>query len=139
MAYERALRWLITHDAKSWRALGSRRVVHPVGEVPQNTKAPYVTFQTTSEIGNTMHQQGRGGLRGDQVEVTCWADDYSEATELRGHVRDATVGTSGTYDGETLQGIFEDNRRNAPEDTADRNEHGLHAAVLVLKIWHEEA
>lgn len=141
MAYYRALRWILTHDGKLRRALDDRGAVYPEGEVPQNTRPPYITFRTTAEIGTTNHQQGRGNLRGDQCELICLADDFSTAEDLKQLVREAfsRVGFKGTYAGETLQGIFEDSRRDVREETADRSEHGLNGSVLLLKIWHEEA
>lgn len=138
MAYAKALVDILTHDRHVRGEMDGAKRVYAIGERPQNAPRPYVTYQPAGEAGNTHHQQGTGGLRADDVLVRCWADDFSGAEILRGYVSTALVGSSGTFDGETLQGIFESDRDVDAILGADRSEHQHAAASMVLKIWHED-
>lgn len=136
--YEKAIVWIVTHDPKLRARIDER--IFPVGEVPElpATAFPFVTYQEIGEVGNTHHQQGTGGLSAAQVRVSVWAEDFSDAAEVRELLRTALIGKRGTFDGETLQGVFLDSREFEPEAPPDAGEHQLQAAGLVLVIWHEE-
>lgn len=134
--YEKALVWILSHDHHVRRRAADR--IYPVGEVPQTTPYPFITYRELGEAGSTRHQQGTGSLSANQVQATVWAEDYSEAAEVRELVRVACVGKRGTFDGETLQGVFLDSREVEPEEPPDAGEHQLQGAGLALVIWHEE-
>ena len=134
--FEKALTWILRKN-HAFRRLADREV-YPLGEVPQSTRPPYVTYQIVGEAGNTAHAGGAGSLRGDSVVLACWADDYSEAAELRDKLRAAILGQQGMFDGERIAGIFPAERRAEPAEAADRSEHVLQAAELGVTIWHYE-
>lgn len=138
MAFGRALRYILTHDRKVRAACGGEKRVWPVGEVPQGQAAPYITYHWIGAAGDSDHQGGPGSLKFDEVMVTVWAQDYTEAETLRDYCKAALVGQSGKHDGDELEGVFEANRRIDPEDTVERSEHALQAASLLLKIVHRE-
>lgn len=134
--YEKALRYILLHDRHVKASVGSR--VFPIGEVPQGCQRPLITYQGLGLAGDARHQQGAGDLAADDVSVVCWADDYSEAHTLGDHVRQALSGRRGTFDGETLLGIFSSARRSDAEERADRSEHAIAAAEQIWTIWHRE-
>lgn len=138
--FEKALRDILTHERHIRRIVDDKgdQKVFPVGELPQNTRPPYVTYEAVNEAGDARHQDGTN-LSCDAVQVTCWADDYSTAVELRDWVRGALLRKRGTFDGEEILGIFRDNRRSETEETPDKSEHPFHAAATTFIIWHREA
>jgi hypothetical protein len=146
MAWEKAIRDIVIHDHKFRRAITRNgtlkkpdRGFYARGETPQGEGLPVVVYQELGEAGETQHQQGSGGLAATDVLVLALAEDYSEAAELVKTVRQALVGQRGTFDGETLQGVFLSGRRTEKEVPADRGEQQLQSAELILTIWHEEA
>lgn len=147
--YEKALVYLISHTPKVARAIASADGIASVGlsaaarvwatgEIPQNADLPLVSFQEVAAHANTRHQQGEGELSADTVVVIVWAEDFNVASEIRRDLRNALKGQSGTFDGETLDAIFIDQRRFDHELPGDRGEHDLQAATLGLTVWHRE-
>lgn len=134
LAYAKALRYILMHNHKVRQKITHR--VYPVGEVPQATARPFVTYRGIGETANSRHQQGIGDLVCNSVLIACWADDYSQAIDLQTVVRLALEGASGTYDGETLDGVFPDEEKHVVEQPVDDSEHQIQAVSTVYKVWH---
>lgn len=147
--YEKAIVDIVSHAPKVARriaddkdiarsGLAAAARIYALGEIPQNIDFPFVSYQEVGSEGNTDHQQSRGSLSAATVLMVVWSDNFAEAAEIRDELRDAIVGQRGTFAGETLQGVFLNQRRFDAELPADRGEHELQAATLGLTIWHNE-
>lgn len=146
MAWEKAFTYVITHDHQYRRSITKERTLdrpdwgfYARGEVPQGEDLPLVVYQEIGEAGETRHQQGTGGLVATDVLILALAEDKTEAVLLIKAVRDAILGKLGTFDGETLKGVFLSGRRAQHEAPADRGEQAFQSAELILTVWHEEA
>ena len=107
----------ILSNAAGLTALVSMRI-YPVGEVPQDAAAPYVTYQRISDP--QPHAMGSDpDLEEPRYQVNCYHHDYNSAKAIATQVKAALRDYSGTVEGVKIARIFYEGASDGWDDAAE--------------------
>lgn len=117
--------------------------VYPVGELPKDVVAPYITF-AVEEVQHERHLTGGEGLARSRVSVAGWAEDYSGAAAIQGTLRALLDNYRGIIGTATIAyisalGTFMEPESDEYVPPSDASQVGMHAVSMTFVIWHPES
>lgn len=135
MSVEAAIVTLLTGDTAGVNALIAGRIA--AAAMPQGLARPNVVYQ---RIGTRRRYSNDGptGLARARLQVSCYADTPKAAKQLAAAVREVLDGYSGTVGGCTIQALFLDDERDAPQPPATGRDLGVFGVQFDALIHYDE-
>jgi hypothetical protein len=132
---ETALRDILLSDAAIAGRVSTR--IHPIAR-PQGGALPAIVYQrlTTEREHST---DGATLLASTTLQVSAWADRYTEAFVLADYVRQALDGYSATVGTVTIQVIHVEDEGDIPSLVPGNEELNLYGRRIVIEAHYNEA
>lgn len=137
---ESALYYHLTNDTQVAAAISTR--AYPLGEVPEGTAYPYITWRRIS-AERLRHTTGTLGVTKATYRIACFARTSKSSQDIAEDVRDCMDHYRGDMgdptDPVTVKGVFLADDTTEPVVPLDASERGPNATVQDYIIWHTEA
>jgi len=105
--------------------------------IPDKLARPNVTHQLVGNV-ETYANDGPVNLNRATIQLNCYADKPVQATALAKAVKDLFSGYKGTVGNLTIQSMFKDDERDAPEPPSTGQTLGIAGVILTYSVNFSE-